>query len=117
MNQANSKIKYVVLFDFDGTLCDAASAVYHATSLVTKKYGKIFGLRQIGPEEFEKMRHMKHIEAIRYLGLNLFTMPFVAYAMRREAKKQLLECVLFPQMIQSCWASSRLIQNLTSSQF
>ncbi|MGL4240075.1 MAG: HAD-IA family hydrolase, partial [Beijerinckiaceae bacterium] len=69
----------LVIFDFDGTLCDSAAwfrSVYNDVA-------QSFGLRQIGEAEFETLRGLGTREIMERLHAPRWKLPFIARRMRQ----------------------------------
>jgi phosphoglycolate phosphatase len=69
----------LVIFDFDGTLADSAAWLRSTLNHVAQRYG----FRQITDVELEELRGQRTIEIVRYLGVPMWKIPFIARYMRQ----------------------------------
>ncbi len=91
----------LVIFDFDGTLCDSASWFASVYGEVARR----FGLREVTGSEFESLRGLPNREIVRRLGVPRWKMPFIAAHMRRLAARDSGSLQLFPgieELLLSC---------------
>jgi phosphoglycolate phosphatase len=69
----------LAIFDFDGTLADSAGWFRLTINDVARRYG----FRQITDAELEELRGQRTIDIIRYLGVPIWKIPFIARHMRQ----------------------------------
>jgi phosphoglycolate phosphatase len=69
----------LAIFDFDGTLADSAGWFRLTINDVAQRYG----FRQITDAELEELRGQQTIDIIRYLGVPIWKIPFIARHMRQ----------------------------------
>jgi phosphoglycolate phosphatase len=69
----------LAIFDFDGTLADSAAWLRSTINDVAQHYG----FRQITDAELEELRGQRTIDIIRYLGVPVWKIPFIARHMRQ----------------------------------
>jgi len=69
----------LAIFDFDGTLADSAAWLRSTINDVAQRYG----FRQISDAELEELRGQRTIDIIRYLGVPIWKIPFIARHMRQ----------------------------------
>ena len=69
----------LAIFDFDGTLADSAAWLRSTINDVAQRYG----FRQITDAELEELRGQRTIDIIRYLGVPIWKIPFIARHMRQ----------------------------------
>src|SRR5262252_719608 len=69
----------LVIFDFDGTLADSAAWFRSTVNHVAQRYG----FRQITDMELEELRGQRTIDIVRYLGVPVWKIPFIARYMRQ----------------------------------
>jgi phosphoglycolate phosphatase len=69
----------LAIFDFDGTLADSAGWFRLTINDVAQRYG----FRQITDAELEELRGQRTIDIIRYLGVPIWKIPFIARHMRQ----------------------------------
>ncbi len=69
----------LAIFDFDGTLADSAAWLRSTINDVARRYG----FRQITDAELEELRGQRTTDIIRYLGVPIWKIPFIARYMRQ----------------------------------
>jgi phosphoglycolate phosphatase len=69
----------LAIFDFDGTLADSAAWFRSTINHVAQRYG----FRQITDAELAQLRGQRTIDIIRYLGVPIWNIPFIARYMRQ----------------------------------
>lgn len=69
----------LVIFDFDGTLADSAPWFRSVFNDVARRYR----FRQLSEEEMEALRRRPNREVVRYLGVPMWKLPFIARHMRK----------------------------------
>jgi phosphoglycolate phosphatase len=69
----------LAIFDFDGTLADSAAWFRLTINDVAQRYG----FRQITDAELEELRGQRTVDIIRYLGVPIWKIPFIARHMRQ----------------------------------
>jgi phosphoglycolate phosphatase len=69
----------LAIFDFDGTLANSAAWFRSTVNHVAQRYG----FRQITDVELEELRGQRTIDIIRYLGIPVWKIPFIARYMRQ----------------------------------
>ena len=83
-----------LVFDFDGTLADTMTAYGEACNIAAEN----MGLRQITPDEINRLRDQKPGDILRYLGLSKLRLPLAAKRMRQELNKNIESLQCFPGM-------------------
>lgn len=82
----------LVIFDFDGTLCDSAGWFCGVYNGVARR----FGLREVGEDEFEALRGLSSRDLVRRLEVPTWKMPLIAAHMRKLAARDAGALRLFP---------------------
>jgi phosphoglycolate phosphatase len=82
----------LVVFDFDGTLCDSGDWFLS----VVDDLARAFRFRTVKPEEVEMLRNRSSREVIEYLGIARWKMPFLAWYVRRLVGRNVGQIELFP---------------------
>jgi phosphoglycolate phosphatase len=82
----------LVIFDFDGTLADSAAWFRGVLNEVAGRYR----FRHLGDDEIEMLRGCDNREIIRYLGVSVWKMPFIAHHMRTLIARDADRIALFP---------------------
>lgn len=81
----------LVILDFDGTLADSLGWLAANMNRVAKRYR----FRTISQAEGEALRSADTAEIIRYLGVPLWKIPFIARHMRKMAARDVAGISLF----------------------
>lgn len=82
----------LVLFDFDGTLCDSAGWFRSVYGGVARRYR----LRAVADHEFEALRALPPRALLAHLGVPAWKLPLIAAHMRRLAARDAAALRLFP---------------------
>ncbi len=98
----------LVIFDFDGTLCDSAGWFYSVYNGVARR----FGLREVGEDEFEALRGLSSRDLVRRLEVPAWKMPLIAAHMRKLAARDAGALRLFPGVPEMLTALDRAGLNL-----
>lgn len=88
-----AKIK-VVVFDFDGTICDSFQFVIQ----ILNQYSRKIGYRGLKKNELMLLRDMTLKEIIQQMRLSFFQLPFLAYWVRKELGKGVDSLSPFPDI-------------------
>lgn len=86
--------KNLILFDFDGTLCDS----FEASVGVFNELSGRFNLMPIHKTDFPKYRSMPTQEFLKKHGLGKLKLPFVVYEMRKRLKQVMPSLESFPDI-------------------
>lgn len=81
-----------ILFDFDGTLADTYPVVLEILNELAPEYG----MKELQVAEYQKLRHMHMFEAVRYLDVPWYKLPFLLNRVRSELYTKLDMVSLFP---------------------
>jgi phosphoglycolate phosphatase len=82
----------LAIFDFDGTLADSSTWFRGVLNGVAERYG----FRTVSDDEIEMLRGRDNRAIIRYLGVPLWKMPFIANYMRNLIAQDVHRIPLFP---------------------
>ena len=82
----------LVIFDFDGTLADSADWFISMTNEVAER----FRFRTITAEEVDMLRGRSTREAVAYMGVPAWKMPFIARHTRKLVAENTSQISLFP---------------------
>jgi phosphoglycolate phosphatase-like HAD superfamily hydrolase len=85
-------IQKVIIFDFDGTIADTVDALVN----IANRLAKEFGYAQIDPRELTLLRNLTSREIIKYSGVSLFRIPFLAKRVKGELKNKIPELKPIP---------------------
>jgi len=72
--------KPLIIFDFDGTICDSYLEFIIVLNTIAKKYR----LNEIKDNEVEELRRLGSRGAMRKIGISFFKLPFVLRRLRKE---------------------------------
>ncbi|GAB4284564.1 MAG: HAD family hydrolase [Candidatus Dojkabacteria bacterium] len=92
-----------VVFDFDGTIADTLQAGIEAYNIIAPKYG----LKQVQKSEIKKLRNKSMAELVKESGICIWRIPLLARSVKKEFRKLVQECRLFPGI-------NKLIQKLSA---
>ena len=81
----------LAIFDFDGTLADSAAWFRSRINQVAQRYG----FRQVTDAELERLRGQPSAAIIRYLGVPVWKIPFIASHMRMLVARDAHRIALF----------------------
>lgn len=87
--------KAIVLFDFDGTLCDSLDSALSAFNAVASKYNLTPAPGHQGREEY---RHMLTQEFFKKHRVSKLKLPFVIHDMKKVMKQYTTTLRLFPKI-------------------
>ena len=82
----------LVIFDFDGTLADSADWFISMINDVSER----FSLRKISDEEVNMLRGKSTREAVAYMQVPAWKMPFIARHTRKLVAENISQMRLFP---------------------
>lgn len=77
-----AKSKALVVFDFDGTLCDSL----HLGIKKLNDISKIYHFNKIKDEEIPYLQDLSTLKIIHHLNIPHYKLPFIAKRMRKEMK-------------------------------
>jgi HAD superfamily hydrolase (TIGR01549 family) len=104
----------VLIFDFDGTLCDSLQSAFE----VINSYSDHFGYRKILWEEIPSLKDMTAREIMNSLGISMIQLPQVAYQVKKAMKSRIGKIDPIPgiaQTLQALKAGSYRLGILTSN--
>lgn len=84
--------KKVILFDFDGTLCDSWQATFETINALSEE----FGYRRIAPQEVAKLRDQPIREVLADLKIPLIRLPSIVLKARKHLRSHVDSLILFP---------------------
>lgn len=87
-------MKYILIFDFDGTLADTLDAI----AQITNRLSVEFGYPPASPEDLAALKDLSTWEIIRRSKISIFKIPFLLRRIRREMQKDLQYIYLFPRV-------------------
>lgn len=87
-------MKYILIFDFDGTLADTLDTI----AQITNRLSVEFGYPPASPEDLAQLKDLSTWEIIRRSKISIFKIPFLLRRIRREMQKDLQYINLFPRV-------------------
>lgn len=89
----------MVLFDFDGTLCDSQKTVFEIFNRISSE----FGFRKIGDHEQSAFRDLDAKVVLSTLGVSELQLPFIVRRVRKELESEISALVPFPGVLDLLW--------------
>ncbi len=86
----------LLVFDFDGTLCDTLKTGLEVNNYLAPR----FGFKSIEAKDVAGLRDLSSSELIDFLGIKKIKLPFVVMAFRSNLKKRSNELRLFPGAVE-----------------
>lgn len=89
--------KKIYLFDFDGTVADTVDAAVRIYNEIAEEYGYTL----VTKENFPTLRNMSALENVRYLGVSILKIPFIAKQVRAMLKHEVKDIEPIKGMVDS----------------
>ena len=89
--------KKIFLFDFDGTIADTVDAAVRIYNEIAQEYGYTL----VTKENFPTLRNMSALENVRYLGISILKIPFIAKQVRAMLEHEVADITPISGVVES----------------
>ncbi len=85
VGKINHQDKIILLFDFDGTICDSLNSTITAYNTLATDYPS---LTRIAHQDIDKYRNLEVQQFLKMQQISKWKLPFIAYKLRKMVKNQ-----------------------------
>ncbi len=104
----------LIIFDFDGTLCDSYLALITALNAISADYG----FRKIKQEEVDSLRDLGSRAVLKEIGISPLKLPLVVRRIKKQLRRQVPQLAVvsgMPQLLRSLRKSKVCLALLSSN--
>lgn len=104
----------VLVFDFDGTICDSLQSAVDAIN----HFSNEFGFKKVESHDLPQLQEMNAKQIMEFLGVSMTQLPILAYKTKKHIRSQMELLTPFEgivEVLQSLKAQNRRLGILTSN--